>query len=140
MNIRLFTRLKNPSLYPMSLNHSPTYNIIDTFEYEKEKLKLTKVRALLKEMYLLCVEGTKETYRDWRWLYQLYRRKDFKNFTGFEKKERHRILKDTFKFIPFSVFLIVPGAELFLPLYLTLLPNSIPTQYIFDHNWDEYIE
>jgi hypothetical protein len=42
--------------------------------------------------------------------------------------------------LPFSVFLIVPGAELFLPLYLMLFPNSIPTWYIFDHVWDNQIE
>ena len=60
--------------------------------------------------------------------------------TGFELREQYRILYDTFKFLPFSFFLIMPGAELFLPLYLLLFPNSIPTWYIFDQTWDTYIE
>lgn len=101
--------------------------IIDTQEYEKEKIKLSKIRAFLKEFMLVLVEGTKDTYRDLRWLVQLYRRKSFKHFTGFEKKEKHRITKDALKFIPFSVFLIIPGLEVALPLYLSLFPNSIPT-------------
>lgn len=123
-----------------NLNFKPLSTIIDTQEYEKEKIKLSKIRAFLKEFMLVLVEGTKDTYRDLRWLILLYKRKSFKHFTGFEKKEKHRILKDAFKFIPFSLFLIIPGLEVLLPLYLSLFPNSIPTQYIFDHTWDEYID
>lgn len=81
----------------------------------------------MKEFKLLLVEGTKDTYHDIIWLAKLYRKKGYKHFTGFEIKEKSRIVYDTLKFLPFSFFLIVPGAELVLPLYLLFLPNSIPT-------------
>ena len=55
-------------------------------------------------------------------------------------RESSRIIYDFWKFIPFSLFLIVPGLEVALPLYLLLFPNSIPTWYIFDHVWDTQIE
>jgi len=35
--------------------------------------------------------------------------------------------QDGLKMLPFSFFLIVPFAELGLPLYLLLFPNSIPS-------------
>lgn len=41
-----------------------------------------------------------------------------------------QIKQDFIKFIPFSVFMIVPGAELFLPAWLVIFPNSIPSQFI----------
>lgn len=34
--------------------------------------------------------------------------------------------------IPFSFFLIVPGAELLLPLWLKIFPNSLPSQFLSD--------
>ena len=39
---------------------------------------------------------------------------------------------DFIKFIPFSVFIIVPGAELLLPAWLMIFPNSIPSQFLSD--------
>jgi LETM1 and EF-hand domain-containing protein 1, mitochondrial len=55
-------------------------------------------------------------------------------------RESQRIMYDFGKFLPFSLFLIIPGLEVLLPLYLMLFPNSIPTWYIFDHVWDNQIE
>ena len=40
--------------------------------------------------------------------------------------------QDFVKFIPFSVFIIVPGAELLLPAWLVIFPNSIPSQFLSD--------
>lgn len=34
---------------------------------------------------------------------------------------------DVIKFIPFSFFIIIPGAEILLPPYLMVFPNSIPS-------------
>lgn len=44
------------------------YNIISTKEYEKEKPKLSKIRGLLKEFMLVLIEGTKDMYKDVKWL------------------------------------------------------------------------
>lgn len=86
------------------------------------------------------IEGTKGMYKDVKWLGNTYMKKPHKKFTGFELREENRILYDAFKFLPFSVFLAIPGLELALPLYLLFFPNSIPTWYIFDHAWDAKIE
>ena len=58
----------SPIFTTKSLTHMRVQSIIDTQEYHKEKLKLSKIRAFLKEFMLLMVEGTKDTYRDIRWL------------------------------------------------------------------------
>ena len=97
---------------------------------------LSKIRGFLKEFVFLLVEGSKDTYKDLTWIIKLYRKKGYKHFTGFEKKENFRIVYDLLKFIPFSLFLIIPGAEILLPLYLAFFPNSIPTWFIFDYKWD----
>lgn len=41
-----------------------------------------------------------------------------------------QVRQDFFKFIPFSIFIIVPGAELLLPAWLMVFPNSIPSQFL----------
>jgi LETM1 and EF-hand domain-containing protein 1, mitochondrial len=48
-------------------------------------------------------------------------------------KDRHKMTTtkvDLIKMIPFSFFIIVPGAELTLPLCLYLFPNMIPSTFI----------
>jgi LETM1 and EF-hand domain-containing protein 1 len=34
------------------------------------------------------------------------------------------------KFVPFSIFLIIPGLELLLPPFLVIFPNSVPSQFM----------
>ena len=43
-----------------------------------------------------------------------------------------QVKSDFIKFIPFSIFIIVPGAELLLPAWLMVFPNSIPSQFLSD--------
>lgn len=40
-----------------------------------------------------------------------------------------RTVKDLGRLIPFSVFIIVPAGELFLPFALKLFPNLLPSTY-----------
>jgi LETM1 and EF-hand domain-containing protein 1 len=40
-----------------------------------------------------------------------------------------RTASDLFRLVPFSVFIIVPGLELLLPLTLKLFPNMLPSQF-----------
>lgn len=40
-----------------------------------------------------------------------------------------RTVKDLGRLIPFSVFIIVPAGELFLPFALKLFPNMLPSTY-----------
>ena len=44
------------------------------------------------------------------------------------------------KFIPYSVILVVPFAELSLPIILWLYPNAVPSFYLFDTAEDKRIE
>ena len=45
----------------------------------------------------------------------------------FERSKVRQVKKDVIKFIPFSMFLIIPGGELFIPPYLMIFPNSMPS-------------
>ena len=38
--------------------------------------------------------------------------------------------KDFIKFVPFSLFLLIPGGELFLPAWVIIFPNSVPSQFV----------
>jgi len=72
---------------------------------------------------------------------------DFKFFIRFQKRKYDlkydkesfsenvklkQVRSDFIKFIPFSIFIIVPGAELLLPAWLVVFPNSIPSQFLSD--------
>lgn len=41
-----------------------------------------------------------------------------------------QVKQDFIKFIPFSFFLLLPGGELFLPAWVLIFPNSIPSQFV----------
>ena len=38
-----------------------------------------------------------------------------------------QVKSDLLKFIPFSFFLIIPGLDLLLPVYIAIFPNSVPS-------------
>jgi LETM1 and EF-hand domain-containing protein 1 len=90
----------------------------------------------LKEFALLLKEGTKDTYVDGKWYFNLLRKKKREEMTGYELRESLLIRSDLLKIIPFSFFVIVPMAELLLPFYLLLFPNAMPSQYTFDYAYD----
>lgn len=46
-----------------------------------------------------------------------------------EHRQLQRTVKDLSRLIPFSVFIIVPAGELFLPFALKLFPNMLPSTY-----------
>lgn len=48
----------------------------------------------------------------------------------FERRKVRQVKTDVIKFIPFSLFLIIPGGELFIPPYLMIFPNSMPSQFM----------
>ena len=56
----------------------------------------------------------------------------FNEYGSYSYSNRLRIRQtwsDFMKFIPFSVFLIIPGLELLLPAWLIIFPNAIPSQF-----------
>ena len=48
----------------------------------------------------------------------------------FEKQKVKQVRTDVIKFIPFSFFILIPGAEILLPPFLMVFPNSVPSQFI----------
>ncbi|TGZ83357.1 MRS7 family protein [Ascodesmis nigricans] len=46
-----------------------------------------------------------------------------------ERRQLERTVKDLGRLVPFSVFIIVPAGELFLPFALKLFPNMLPSTY-----------
>ncbi|SCU78976.1 LAMI_0A06810g1_1 [Lachancea mirantina] len=46
-----------------------------------------------------------------------------------EKKQLKRTMGDVFRLVPFSAFLIIPFAELLLPVALKIFPNLLPSTY-----------
>lgn len=99
-----------------------------------------KLKFLLKESKYTLVQGSKDLWADLKWFTQLYRRKQRQYFTGFEIAESRRITVDLLKFIPYSVLILIPFAELGLPVILWLFPNAIPSFYLFDTAEDQRIE
>lgn len=57
-------------------------------------------------------------------LEQKYYRED-----SIQEQKIGRIKKDFIKFVPFSFFVLIPGAEIFLPPFLMIFPNSVPSQF-----------
>jgi len=46
-----------------------------------------------------------------------------------EKAKIRQIRGDVIRFVPFSFFILIPGAEFLLPPFLVVFPNSIPSQF-----------
>jgi len=57
-----------------------------------------------------------------------------------EKRRLNRIFGDMLKFIPFSLFIIIPGGELFIPAWVLFFPNSIPSQFVSEKSRRESME
>lgn len=53
----------------------------------------------------------------------------YKKVTYSQSKKMQRVTRDVIKFIPFSLFIIIPGLELLLPAWLVIFPNAIPSQF-----------
>jgi LETM1 and EF-hand domain-containing protein 1 len=51
-----------------------------------------------------------------------------------------RILLDIMKFVPYSVLLAIPLAEVLIPVLVWIFPNAIPSFFLFDTAEDKRIE
>jgi LETM1 and EF-hand domain-containing protein 1 len=78
---------------------------------------------------------------DTYYLFKLLKKKQMRDeaYSVLELRERRRISKDLMKFVPYSVFMTIPLLEAFLPLYMVLFPNSMPTQFFFDKQIGEKV-
>ena len=102
---------------------------------EKDKAFVTK-KTSLKEKVLVAMAQLKESFieffKDVRFIWRAFKAKGFRDeqYTLLELRERRRIVFDFIKFIPYSIMIVVPGAELLFPPYILLFPNSTPTKFI----------
>lgn len=73
-----------------------------------------------------------DVWKDTKILYGIFKRNGIQevNYSMMELKTRRRITMDLFKFTPYTFFLVVPGAELLLPPYMMLFPNSTPSEFL----------
>jgi len=101
---------------------------------------MLKLKFILKEAKYTILQGSKDLWQDAQWIINLYRKKQAEYFTGFELFQSSRIKVDLLKFIPYSVILVVPFAELSLPIILWLFPNAVPSHYLFDTAEESRIE
>jgi len=49
--------------------------------------------------------------------------------SAIERNRMRRALADIFLMFPFSAFIIIPGAELLIPLYVKVFPNAVPRPF-----------
>lgn len=123
------------------LTHRNTHSLLDHKKMEdiqkklftdRQKTWMLKLKFILKEAKYTIVQGSKDLWYDAQWITNLYRKKQVEYFTGFQLSQSRKIKVDLLKFIPYSVILVVPFAELALPVILWLFPNAVPSHYLFD--------
>lgn len=98
-------------------------------ETKKEPKKLTIMQKIKREIHHYW-DGTKLLATEVRISTKLA----LKMAAGYELSRRehrqlHRTVQDLGRLVPFSVFVIVPFAELLLPIALRLFPNLLPSTY-----------
>ena len=116
-----------------------------TAEFIRRKVKRMKHRMHLCERFVVwlkeaIIEGIKHTVhglkdfgRDSKWLIKRKLKTEKYSLLSYgDERKAGKVKTDILKFIPFSLFLIVPGGEALLPAYLKLFPNSLPSQFISD--------
>lgn len=99
--IRIVKQLKNLS-QPKQIHaynfqglvNKTMFRVIDSKQLEEKKMKLSKVKGFLLEFWILIKQGSKDTWTESKWLYNLMRKKDKSQRTGFELREILRIRYD----------------------------------------------
>jgi len=88
------------------------------------------IADLIKEAVDTVVDGSRQSWRDVKYLTSIRNKKSFEQFTAAEIKNIRVIKQNFLKLIPFAFFIIVPLAEFLLPVYLVLLPNAMPKSFM----------
>ena len=88
------------------------------------------IADLIKEGIDTMIDGSRQTWRDVKYLTSIRNKKTYHQFTAAETKNLRIVKQNLLKLIPFAFFLIIPLAELALPLYLVLLPNAMPRSFM----------
>ena len=110
-------------------SESSSSTAVETKEKDKPEKKLTIWQKVKKEAVHYW-DGTKLLGKEIRISFRLA----LKMAAGYELSRREsrqlkRTTQDLVRLVPFSVFVIVPFAELLLPVALKLFPNMLPSTY-----------
>jgi len=79
------------------------------------------------------MHGLKALFKDGKWVvkHQVNSQKSVYNDPNYIQAQKiTQVRRDFIKFVPFSLFLLIPGGELFLPAWVMIFPNSIPSQFV----------
>lgn len=112
---------------------SPESTTVDSIALEKKDEKADKKLTIWQKVKKEAVhywDGTKLLGKEIRISFRLA----LKMAAGYELSRREsrqlkRTTEDLIRLVPFSVFVIVPFAELLLPIALKLFPNMLPSTY-----------
>lgn len=114
-----------------------------TAEFIRRKVKRMKHRLHLLErgvvwLWRAIIEGIhhtvhclKEFGNDSKWLIKRKLKTEKYSLLSYgDERKAGKVKTDILKFIPFSLFLLIPGGELLLPAYIKVFPNSMPSQFV----------
>jgi len=110
--------------------------VFKTAEFVKRNFNSIKhtLQHLLYEVRKIK-SGFKKLWKDTKFLMgtkkSMYTQK-YEKVDVMAKHKSSQVQTDVMKFIPFSVFILVPGLELLLPPFLVIFPNSVPSQFMSD--------
>lgn len=100
---------------------------------DPEKTKFQRLKAFAMKFAYEMFESAKLTFAESKVLYRMIREKglDHKNYSVAEIRDRRRMMKDiVFKAIPYGIIVALPFTPLLMAIYLSLFPNSIPSQFM----------
>lgn len=128
---------QNPKLTPANHLESQVEYISQLKEKNRES---TKSKAHIIQKKLTLGEQLKHAWdhlkkslvdvkNDTKIMYELRMRGRLRNLSLGDYLTYKQIQKDLLKFLPFSLFVLIPIGEIFLPFYLYLFPNATPSQF-----------
>lgn len=92
--------------------------------------KKTTLKDTIKHMLETIVKSFKDIYKDTKHIIKLrWKNKLLRNYSLVEYIQHRQITYDLFKFVPYSVIILIPFLEVFIPVYMVLFPNSLPSQF-----------
>ena len=99
----------------------------------KSKAHIIKKKLTIKEQLKHAWDHMKKSLidvgKDSKIMFSLRKKGKLSSLSMGEYLQYKQIQKDLLKFLPFSLFVLIPVGEVFLPIYLYLFPNATPSQF-----------
>jgi len=117
----------------LAMNRQAEFSFKSAYFVKRNWHKFSHTTHHIWEELVKVGRGFKMLNEDLKFFLRLQKRKiDYKYDKPSYKQDikLRQVKSDFIKFIPFSLFIIIPGAELLLPAWLVVFPNSIPSQFL----------